>query len=753
MNNKLITVLAIHLGLAAAPAQPAITNQPQSLTVVAGTNAVFTVGATGAPPLSYQWRSHASNPSYTNIPWGTEATLVLTNVQPTSRRFAVVVTDAGGLSATSSPLAQLTVVFPPSITRQPASQLAELGYPSAISVTATGTPPLSYQWLFNGQTIAGETRTNLTWTSVQLSNAGAYSVLITNSYGSTNSQVATLTVVPPIFTKITNGVIVTEIGTGISPAWGDYDKDGFIDLCLTSGYDPSNNSSQKLILYHNNRDGTFSKVTNTVITSIAQDWRGCSWADYDNDGNLDLVAVANEANGFAGSNYLFHNNGNGSFTAMTATNTSGVFTLMAIHSEGPVWADYNRDGFVDLFLAKYGMDWFYRNNGDGTFTQLTNALVGLIADSQDSYNAMWADYDNDGWPDLFVSVKDPNGLNQTNFFYHNQGNGTFARVFSGSIGTDNDYSIACIWGDYDNDGHPDLFVTSGLNRNGTNALYHNNGNGSFTRMSSQEVGSLVSDVSWFTQATWGDYDNDGFLDLFVATDTGQPNPIHSNFLYHNNGDGTFTRIMSGSVVNEVGFSYGCAWGDYDNDGFLDLFVARGADVAAATNRLYRNNGNSKGWIKLKLVGTVSNRVAIGAKVRIKAVIHGQSVWQLREVNTGDGYCANQLDPHFGLGDATNIDLVRIEWPSGIVQELHDVTPRQFLTITEPSQLVVSHDAANPQFSIRGWRGMRYDIDASTNLFDWVTVSTLTVTNQRGTAPIVDTNALDAGRRFYRAVLR
>jgi hypothetical protein len=272
-------------------------------------------------------------------------------------------------------------------------------------------------------------------------------------------------------------------------------------------------------------------------------------------------------------------------------------------------------------------------------------------------------------------------------------------------------------------------------------------------MSSQEVGSLVSDVSWFTQATWGDYDNDGFLDLFVATDTGQPNPIHSNFLYHNNGDGTFTRIMSGSVVNEVGFSYGCAWGDYDNDGFLDLFVARGADVAAATNRLYRNNGNSKGWIKLKLVGTVSNRVAIGAKVRIKAVIHGQSVWQLREVNTGDGYCANQLDPHFGLGDATNIDLVRIEWPSGIVQELHDVTPRQFLTITEPSQLVVSHDAANPQFSIRGWRGMRYDIDASTNLFDWVTVSTLTVTNQRGTAPIVDTNALDAGRRFYRAVLR
>ena len=630
-----------------------------------------------------------------------------------------------------------------SFTQQPGDRSVSPGDNAVFQATALGDAPLVYHWYFNGTALLNATNPSLTIANVQLTNAGNYTVIVTNFSGSVTSRLAALEI-DPSFTKVTTGAIVTDVGTGSCTAWGDYDNDGFIDLVVTSAHNSVNNTAEKNVLYHNNRDGTFSKVMNTVISSIAQDWRGCSWADYDNDGYLDLFAVANDTDGFAGRDYLFHNNGNGTFTSMTTANTPGAFTLTANESEGPVCADYDRDGFVDLYIAKYGMDWFYLNNEDGTFTQLANPTVGLATDNRDSYNAMWSDYDNDGWPDLFVGVKDDSGQNQTNFLYHNQGNGKFSRVLSGSIGTDNDYSAACVWGDYDNNGCPDLFVTSGITRNGTNALYHNNGDGIFTRMSSAAVGSLVSDVTWFTQATWGDYDNDGYLDLFITSD----GPFSKNYLYHNNGNGTFTRVMSGSLVNEAGLSYGCAWGDYDNDGFLDLFVAGGSDAAPAVNLLYHNNGNFNAWITVKLIGTVSNRAAIGAKVRVQATIGGKTFWQLREVNTGDGYCANQLDPHFGLGDATNIDALRIEWPSGCVQEFHNVPPRQILSVIEPPRLLATMTNGVPQFSLKGGRSFQYEIDSSPDLSAWTSNSVVTVTNLNGIAPIVDNNPPTA-TRFYR----
>jgi hypothetical protein len=155
----------------------------------------------------------------------------------------------------------------------------------------------------------------------------------------------------------------------------------------------------------------------------------------------------------------------------------------------------------------------------------------------------------------------------------------------------------------------------------------------------------------------------------------------TNSLYHNNGDGTFTAVSLGSLTSDVGTCWSCGWADYDNDGFLDLFVANGG----GQNLLYRNNGNSNGWVKVRCVGSVSNRSAIGAKVRVKAFYRGASRWQLREIFGGDG-CGNiqPLLAHFGLGDATNIDTIRIEWPSGIAQELYNLAPRQSLTITEPA---------------------------------------------------------------------
>ena len=274
-------------------------------------------------------------------------------------------------------------------------------------------------------------------------------------------------------------------------------------------------------------------------------------------------------------------------------------------------------------------------------------------------------------------------------------------------------------------------------------------------MTSNTVGSIASDAGAFTGCAWGDYDNDGFIDLFVTTYNGCVSP-GVNYLYHNNGDGSFTRVLSGSLANDKGYAVACAWSDYDNDGFLDLFVARGPCMPAA-NLLYRNNGNNNGWLKVKLVGTASNRSAIGAKVRVNATIGGRSSWQLREINTGQGLNANPLEAHFGLGDATNIDLVRIEWPSGIVQTLTNVAPRQFLTVEEHQE---SGPVAPPSFtsasrstngavnlSVTGVPGRLYLFEGSTNLVNWIKVGVRS--NATGTVGFTDPRTTGFGKRFYR----
>ncbi|PYK98468.1 MAG: hypothetical protein DME19_12440, partial [Verrucomicrobia bacterium] len=343
-----------------------------------------------------------------------------------------------------------------------------------------------------------------------------------------------------------------------------------------------------------------------------------------------------------------------------------------------------------------------------------------------------------------VTVKsDPS----TNRLYLNLGGGSFTRVTSSSIFTDHAHSFSCAWGDYDNDGYLDLFLPNGSQ----NFLYHNNGDGTFIRITDSTTGSIITDATGGVCA-WGDYDNDGFLDLFVASAPPQ------DYLYHNNGDGSFTRILTGSPINDGGINpVGCAWGDYDNDGFLDLFVARGADAAVESNLLYRNNGNSNGWLKVKLVGTVSNRSAIGAKVRIRATIGGRAFWQMREINTGSGFSAGPLEAHFGQGDATNIDLVRIEWPSGIVQTMTNVPPRRFLTVVErqafgtittPSFTDVSR-ATNGMvnLSATGDTGLLYLLEASTNLVNWTKLGVRS--NATGTVGFTDPKATNYASRFYR----
>jgi uncharacterized repeat protein (TIGR03803 family) len=652
--------------------------------------------------------------------------------------------DAGGV------VFRFDVSQPLSLPQEPDDQSASLGANVRFNVIALGAAPLSYQWKFNGSSLLSATNAALVVTNIQLTNAGAYSVVVSNVSVSVTSRVATLQV-DPTFTRITTGPLVTNIGTASGATWGDYDNDGYPDLLVTSTFNPTNGMSQKNLLFHNNRDGTFTQVNNSGVTSEAGDWRGCSWVDYDNDGNLDLYVTSTDDNGIPSQNQLFHNNGDGTFTKMTSSNAGPIVSSAAGGSEGPVWADYDRDGFVDVYVARYGPDWLYHNKGDGTFSQVASTTLDSLNNDFNSYNATWCDYDNDGWPDLFIPVTTDVNLtpDQTNFLYHNQREGSFATVTTGSIATDAKTSVGCAWGDYNNDGYQDLFVANGWEQPRSNALYRNNGDGTFTRMTSDQAGSIATDEGVFAQCLWLDYDNDGYLDLLVS-DLDMAGIIH---LYHNNGDGTFTRITTGSLVNEIGPAVGIACDDYDHDGFLDIFVACGADVQPARNLFCHNNGNSNAWLRVKLVGTVSNRSAIGAKVRIHATIGGKTFWQMREINTGDGFSAGPLDAHFGLGDATNVDTLRIEWPSGTVQEFHNIAPKQILTITEPPRLLPTSTAGVPQFSLKGGRGFQYDIESSPDLLVWSSIVTVTITNLNGISQIIDTNPPAPGQRFYRAVSR
>jgi hypothetical protein len=449
------------------------------------------------------------------------------------------------------------------------------------------------------------------------------------------------------FTRITASPVASGINSTIL-AWGDFNNDGFPDLFISTRTGPS-------LLYSNNGNGTFSQILAAPVATDSGLCFGATWGDYDNDGFLDLFVGVNNN----GSDWLYHNNGRGGFTKIT----TGAIVNSGANANNCGWADYDNDGFLDLFVANSDQnDFLWHNNGDGTFARITTNAIALKTGN--SQGGSWADYDNDGWPDLFVSR-----VNEPNLLYHNEGGGAFTSITNGIIVHDVSIGQGTSWGDYDNDGWLDLFVA---NPNARNFLYHNNGDGTFNKITN---GAIVTDIGTSGGCGWADYDNDGYLDLFVAIRSG------ASFLYHNNGDGTFARVTTGVVPADVANAVACAWADYDNDGFPDLCVT---ELNSINNRLYRNNGNSNAWLTLKLEGRLSNRSAIGAKVRLKATIGGKPVWQLREISGGGGLGSqNDLRAGFGLGTATNVELIRVEWPSGIVQEFHDVAPRQFLAIIEP----------------------------------------------------------------------
>lgn len=546
-----------------------------------------------------------------------------------------------------------------------------------------------------------------------------------------------------MFTKITTGPVGTDIEQSDGCAWGDYDNDGWLDL-FVSNFDRISVNR----LYHNNGNGTFTRFNagspgNEVNLRSA----GCSWADYDNDGFLDLF-VANL--GIDETNWLYRNNGNSTFQKMTGAQAGDIAFNPAGRSVSASWGDFDADGYLDLFvangaLAEANVDALYRNLGQGRFTNI--AVASGISQTLYSTQGTWADVDGDGRLDLFVT----HNAGQGNYIYRNLGGGAFETIASGTALNESLNSVGSAWGDYDNDGDLDLFVVnSTLDANvHQNAFYRNAGNGQFEKMT---TGDIVNEFeAGFRSCAWADYDNDGHLDLFVT------NEGSNNRLYHNNGDDTFLRVAEDDVATDIAASNGCSWGDYNNDGFLDLFVANGGITGAQKNFLYQNNGNSNHWIKVRCVGTVSNRSAIGAIVRARAIIGGVVRWQMRQISGGDGWLSQpSLDVSIGFGSATNIDLLRIEWPSGIVQEFSNVPVDQTLIVEEPAQFQSARFVGEEfEMMLKGGgrdahgQPRRYDIETSTDFVSWSVLTNIVVTNADGIAVVRDSSP-GATNRVYRA---
>jgi hypothetical protein len=502
------------------------------------------------------------------------------------------------------------------------------------------------------------------------------------------------------FIRVDEDILVTRVGVSSGACWGDIDNDGFLDVFIPSAKWNHN------FLYLNDRNGGFTEVINSPVVIDSADSKGGTFGDFDNDGDLDLFVANEEA-----INFFYINDGEGTFTQVA----TGILVSDGENSSSHTssWIDYNNDGYLDIFVANHRyqksgegqMNFLYQNNeGDGTFTKITQGSI--VTDIEFTLGANWADYDNDGDSDLFVSNSDPTSGNfDANSLYQNNGDGSFKKTVDEPFVSDGGESRCASWGDYNNDGLLDLFVANridGDDREGLNYLYRNNGDGSFIKI---EEGSVVTDQGSSYSCCWGDYDNDGDLDLFVA------NRHTNNFLYSNNGDETFEKVTTGSIVTDSDDSRGSNWIDYDNDGDLDLFVANYNYIEidpnndGEENALYKNEGNNNSWINIKCEGTISNRSAIGAKVRIKALINGKQTWQVREISgqTSGGFCAqNSLNAEFGLGDAQIIDSLKIHWPSGIRWDTVNVTPNQFLIITEksvPQNLATSFKDLPQKFSL------------------------------------------------------
>jgi uncharacterized repeat protein (TIGR01451 family) len=436
----------------------------------------------------------------------------------------------------------------------------------------------------------------------------------------------------------------------------DYDGDGDDDLFFTD-----RTATQSNKLYRNNGNGTYTQITTGALVTDQAKSITSSWADVDNDGDLDVVV----ANNTFKSNFYYLNNGNGTFTK----NTSVGFVQDVGYYHHASWVDVDNDGQLELFLGNYWPTKFnelWKLDTEGNWVLWQDNLLSQITGS--GVGATWSDIDNDGFQDLLLL----NNAGGNNRMFRNLGDGNFEEIVN-DVTADGGDSVASTWGDVDNDGDLDLFVSNTSNMN--NDFYINNGDGTFTKVTS---GPLVSMGGHSHGAAFADIDQDGDLDLFVSNDQGV------KFLYLNDGNGNFSVKDDEWPNANFGKGFGFAWSDLDLDGDVDMVNATHSNqrnFIFTANDDYNNNN----WLTIRLTGTNSNRSAIGARVRIYA--NGE--WQMRELNSQNGLGGqNSLRQSFGLGSASVVDSVVVIWPSGYRQTLTNINPNQHMSIVEDTGALV-----------------------------------------------------------------
>ena len=517
--------------------------------------------------------------------------------------------------------------------------------------------------------------------------------------------------------------------TGCGVAFYDYDNDGWLDIFLVNGtrlegfpagQEPTNR------LYKNNRDGTFTDVT-AQAGLVHSGWgQAVCVGDYDNDGFDDLFIT------YFGKNVLYHNNGNGSFTDVTAK--AGVATDGKRWNTGCAFVDYDRDGRLDLFVANYidmdlatapvpesgpclykgvmvacgppgmngGKNILFHNNGNGTFSDVSEASGITNANGTYGLGVLTADLDNDGWPDIYVADD-----STASALYQNLKNGKFQDIAIDAgcaLSADGkpQAGMGISAGDYDLDGNLDLVKTNFAGD--TPSLYHNLGGATF------EDATFPAGLGRHTQFLgWGvgffDFDNDGWPDILICNGHVYPEVeqlrteagyAQRKLLYHNMHNSHFADVSeeAGPAISEPSASRGCAFGDFDNDGDIDFVINCVNDVP----RLVRCDSTLKhNWIKVRTIGTKSNRSGIGARLRCVAQIPGETKphSQIDEVRSGGGYLSqSDLRVHFGIGKAEKVDLIEIKWPSGAVDTLKDIKPNQVIYVKEGEGIIrhVTYDA-------------------------------------------------------------
>jgi hypothetical protein len=461
----------------------------------------------------------------------------------------------------------------------------------------------------------------------------------------------------PTFTRVTdpaNPLVHDALESG-GMSWVDLDGDSLLDVFVAHG----NLASQDNALYRNLGGFQFRRVTTGAVVHDGGSSIGGAWGDWNGDGRPDLFVT--NRNNFG--NFLYQGLGDTSFVRVAAA------TEIA-NSNSASWVDLDGDGDLDLYVVNFqGDDYLYVNGGAPGFALTRDATRAITVGAEFSIAGNWSDVNDDGLPDLFVG----NAGNQNDALWINQGGLDFVRTTI----ADGRSTLGGSWGDFDDDGHMDFFAANYLSQ--ASFLYHNAGPPTYA-LQSIAAGAMTTELASAVGSAWGDVDNDGDLDLFVARDGA------AHALYLNDGPPayTFTKVATGDEVTTVSNGFGCGMVDIDRDGWLDLFVA---DRTNQDDLLFRNGGGTNHWLELHLAGAGANTMAIGARVRVHATIQGVGRWLTREMQAQSGYNSQVVDLHFGLGDATVADSVVVRWPSGTVESLPGVQADDRRTIIEGVGLV------------------------------------------------------------------